>query len=126
MLPRAKPYGSLWLSGETQLMQDSTLAVLELYRQGGFQVDDDARELPDHVAVELEFLYLLTFSGNQARQAGRLDVVATTKALRRRFLAEHLGAWIGRFASAVEAGAETAFYRELATLTERFVRLQAV
>lgn len=123
--PRATPYGSFWLSGETQLMQDSSLAVLELYRQGGFQVDEEARELPDHVALELEFLYLLTFSSNQARQADHLDALATTEALRRRFLAEHLGAWIGRFAAAVEAGAETAFYRQLATFTERFVRLQA-
>jgi TorA maturation chaperone TorD len=39
-------------------------------------------------------------------------------------LREHLGAWIGRFAAAVKSGAQTAFYRELADLTERFVRME--
>ena len=49
----------------------------------------------------------------------------STEALRRRFVTEPLGAWIDRFAAAVEAGAETVFYRELAALTGRFVGLQA-
>jgi TorA maturation chaperone TorD len=46
-------------------------------------------------------------------------------ALRRRFLEEHLGVWIGRFGAAVTAGAQTDFYRALAALTERFVALEA-
>jgi TorA maturation chaperone TorD len=46
-------------------------------------------------------------------------------ALRRRFLAGHLGAWVGPFSAAVKAGAETDFYRALAALTQRFVDLEA-
>jgi len=29
----AKPYGSVWLDGEETLMQDSTMAVLEMYQR---------------------------------------------------------------------------------------------
>ena len=36
-----------------------------------------------------------------------------------------MGAWIGSFAAAVKSGAETAFYRELAEFTEKFVRMEA-
>ena len=97
-------------------------AVLEIYSEGGFDIDEDFQELPDHVAVELEFLYLLTFTQNQARQAGDSDALAASEQLQQRFLDAHLGAWIGPFAAAVQAGAETPFYRVLATLTERFVR----
>ena len=55
----AQPYGSVWLDQEKKLMQDSTVQVLELYKEGGFELSEDFRELPDHIAAELEFLYLL-------------------------------------------------------------------
>ena len=49
----------------------------------------------------------------------------TANALHHRFVIEHLNTWIGVFAAALKSGAETAFYRELAELTERFVRMEA-
>jgi TorA maturation chaperone TorD len=101
-------------------------AVLDLYSAGGFEIDPDFRELPDHVAVELEFLYLLTFNSNRAQAAGKTDQLAAIDQLRRRFLDEHLGAWIGPFAAAIKQGAETAFYRELAELTERFLMMESM
>lgn len=119
---RAKPYGSVWLEVDGGLMQDSTLAVSRLYEQGGFEIAEEFRELPDHVAAELEFLYLLLFKAARAAASGDGAVLATAFELRRRFLEEHLGAWTGPFAEAIRAGAETDFYRALADLTERFVR----
>ena len=121
----AQPYGSVWLSGEKILMQDSTMAVLQLYREGGFEIDEDFRELPDHIAVELEFLYLLIYRENQAQQVGEVDALRSTASLRKRFLDEHLGVWIGPFTAAIRVGAKSAFYRELAEFTNRFVRLEA-
>lgn len=120
----ARPYGSCWLGGDAALMQASTLAVVECYQQNGFDVGEDFADLPDHVAVELEFLYLLIFTRHAARHSGDAAELAAACARERRFLDQHLGAWVGAFADAVEAGAETAFYRELAGLTRRFVRLE--
>lgn len=121
----ASPYGSSWLSAPVQTEENPPLAVLDLYSAGGFEIDEEFRELPDHVAVELEFLYLLIFNKNQASQAGNMDDLTLTELLQRRFLGEHLGVWMGPFAAAVKAGADTAFYRELAALTERVVRMEA-
>jgi TorA maturation chaperone TorD len=121
----ATPYGISWLPAQPPTEDNPPPAVLELYSEGGFDIDDAFQELPDHVAVELEFLYLLNFTQNQARQAGDSDALAASEQLQQRFLDEHLGAWIGSFAAAVQAGAETPFYRVLATLTERFVRMQS-
>jgi TorA maturation chaperone TorD len=120
----AKPYGSCWLSGEAGLMQDSTMLVLALYHEAGFEIDEEFMEVPDHVAVELEFLYLLTFRQNEAHRAGLAEVSAAWEQLQDVFLREHLGKSIGPFAAAVKQHAETAFYRELAQLTERFVRME--
>jgi len=121
----ASPYESSWLGSNAPTGENPAPAVLELYAQGGFDIDEEFQELPDHVAVELEFLYLLTFTKNQAAKADKPEELAATELLQRRFMDEHLGAWIGPFAAAVAAGAETAFYRELGALTERFVRLES-
>lgn len=122
--PLARPHGAFWLTGEATLMQDATMAVLDLYQEGGFELDDEFREMPDHVAVELEFLYLLTFKRNEAQRAGLADVLANWEQLEKVFLGAHLGAWIDSFAQAAKSNAETAFYRHLAELTQRFVRME--
>jgi TorA maturation chaperone TorD len=116
----AKPYEASWRKTSEQSDENPHLALLDVYAEGGLEIDDEFKELPDHVAVELEFLYLLVFASNQARKADNAD-----EALQARFLREHLGAWAPDFSAAVAASAETSFYRELAGLTEQFVRLQA-
>jgi putative dimethyl sulfoxide reductase chaperone len=120
--PLASPYGSLWLSGEKRLMDATTAALLALYREAGFELSEEFRDLPDHVAVELEFLYTLLFFENQARRSGHTGELHRIQGLKARLLHEHLGAWVDRFAAAVAEGARTAFYRELAGLTASFVR----
>ncbi|HEY0884611.1 MAG TPA: molecular chaperone TorD family protein [Ramlibacter sp.] len=122
--PLAAPYGSIWLSGEGTVMQESTVALEGLYGEAGFELDQELAEMPDHVAVELEFLYLLTFKQNEARRAGEEVAIAAWNQLHELFLRGHLGAWIGRFTAAVQANAQTTFYRELAALTALFVQTE--
>jgi TorA maturation chaperone TorD len=124
--PLASPYESAWLAGrDPMFVGEITQSVLDSYRQGGYDVDLSFRDLPDHIAAELEFLYTLVFlearaaaSGNDAERAEAID-------LRRRFVEQHLGRWIGPFAEALRSGGETALYRTLADVTERFVRSEA-
>lgn len=121
----AKPYGSVWLDQETTLMNDSTQALLELHKEAGFQMDEEFKELPDHIAAELEFLYLLRFRENEALRAGDAARFEQASDLKQRFLGRHLGRWIGPFAAAMRGNAQTGFYRTLADLTERVVRQEA-
>ena len=112
---RSKPYGSVYLDRGDTVMGDSTMAALALYSEGGFQVDEAFEEMPDHVAVELEFLYLLNARlGDGQSDNGERDFLA---ALECRFLMTHLGRWITPFSKAVEEGAATDFYKNLADLT---------
>ena len=104
----AKPYESVWRSGSAG---DETAALLDLYAQGGFEVEEDFRDLPDHIAVELEFLYLLIYQD-------------AARPLRERFLRERL-AWVPASTEAAQAGAQTPFYRQLAALTAQVVAREA-
>ncbi len=117
----ARPYGSVYLDGEKVVMGPSTAALQELFNQGGFTLAEDFRELPDHVAAELEFLYRLIFQENEARATGDTEALGRTLALKESLLRDHLGAWIAPFASAIRSGAATLFYRRLADLTEAFL-----
>ena len=120
----ARPYGSIWLEARQGLMQDSTMALLDLYADGGFEMDESFRDLPDHVAAELEFLYLLLFRRAEAIRSGDADQGRKYSLLQRRLLDEHLGRWAEPFTKAMEEGAQTAFYRELAGTTRSFARLE--
>lgn len=120
--PLAIPYGSFWLAGDTSLMHDPAFSVTGFYDEGGFELDESFRDLPDHVAVELEFLYVLFFGYHQALLAGDDTGARERRALRQRFLEAHLGKWVPAFAAAIREHAKTGFYQALADLTERVVR----
>lgn len=112
MAPLARPYGASWLKSSTSSEDNPHAAVLETYKAGGFEIDTEFQELPDHIAVELEFLYALLFEDNPAYEA-----------LLQQFLRDNLGVWIIPFAAAVKEHAQTAFYVVLAEFTEKFVAL---
>lgn len=117
----AKPYGSIWLEGGNTVMGKSTMAVREMYREGGFDMREEFREAPDHIAVELEFLYLLIFRENEAQRGGDAAAYREKAALRAQFLSEHLGRWVGPFAAAIMDGAQSDYYRRIAELTLAFI-----
>lgn len=125
--PLAQPYASFWLTGEKTLMQDTTVALLDLYAEGGFDIDESFQDLPDHVAAELEFLYLLNHRLYRAVTVATGDAAdqASIASLRQRFVAGHLGQWLDAFAQAVQEGAETSFYRELGELTQAFMLFES-
>ena len=122
--PRVKPYASSWLPSKSRTGEEdpNPLVVIEFYRQGGFDVDERFQDLPDHVAVELEFLYLLTFRRNRAQHDHDIESMNRAASLRDRFLNEHLLRWIVPFSEAVTNEAESSFYRELGMFTRRYVQ----
>lgn len=121
----AQPYASVWLSMTTQtVMEESTVAVLEFYREAGFEVAEDFRDLPDHVSVELECLYALLFREAQAGRDRQSDRQQAAAAMRRRLLEDHLAGWLAQFANAVAAHAQTPFYRSLAELTRDYIAFE--
>lgn len=123
--PLAMPYASFWLTDDMSRRHEVTVSVLDLYEQGGFEVSDEFRELPDHIAVELEFLYQLMFSENRANAEGNDDGLIEIQRMRRRFVRNHMCAWTGGFTHAIGVTAETRFYQALADLTQLFIRLES-
>jgi putative dimethyl sulfoxide reductase chaperone len=117
----AKPYGSVYIDGENVVMGDSTMAVKACYVEAGFEVAESFRELPDHITVELEFLYLLSFRQAEAISLDDSEALARYKNIEKAFLGNHIGCWLGDFCAKIRQHAQTDYYRDLADLTEQFV-----
>lgn len=115
----ATPYGSVYLEGDVRLMGDSTVDVKKRYLKEG--LDIATREVPDHIAIELEFMYLLIFKQIQAIRSSSNSQVRKYLEKQSSFLNAHLGRWVPIFVDQVEKHAKTIFYKNLARLTNSFI-----
>jgi TorA maturation chaperone TorD len=115
----APPYGSVYLEEAGALMGDTTVDAREHYRREG--LDLAIREVPDHVAVELEFMHLLICRQLEASRRSDGSAVAAYLVKQAEFLKLHLGRWIGEFAARAGEMASTRFYGCLAETAERLV-----
>lgn len=103
----APPYSSIYLDQEENLYGHSAVWVKQFYQQHGFDLAGEA-DLPDGLALELEFLALL-IDENQ-------NVVAE------QFLHEHFRKWFPIFKERVLNGSSNQFYSTLLTLVDFFTR----
>lgn len=97
-----------------------------------FGVDPNA-ERPDHIAVELEFLYLLAVKEAWARDGDEPDHVAVCRQAQRTFLRDHLARWAPVIAGRVAIAGRGTAYEAAARLLlafvereERYLRLGTV
>ena len=117
----APPYGSIYLDQGRAVMGESTQRVVARYREEGLAVDDDFHELPDHITVELEFLYFLISRELEAFADGDSTVAVEYLCKQKRFLADHLLGWAPEFCERVQTNAELPHYALLARCLEAFL-----
>jgi len=118
----APPYGSVYLDGKRILLGDSTMDARNRYREAGLDIAAHFREAPDHIAVELEFMYYLVFKEVEAIELSDFRSAMEYLARQRGFLEDHLGVWVPEFAANVERNATIDFYRNLVRATRAFVQ----
>ena len=91
----------------------STARVARWLRESGFGPAAGHRDLPDHVATELEFLHALALDESSLRIEGRSDEAAGRRREVDRFLREHAGRWMPEFARRTLAADPHPFYRSM-------------
>jgi TorA maturation chaperone TorD len=118
----APPYGSVYLEPERQIMGNSTMDVVNRYRQSGLVVAEDFKDAPDHIVAELEFMHFLIFKEIEAINQGDAKSIFKCLLNQQSFLNDHLGAWVSEFAGKVVENAKMTFYQNLARPTEIFIK----
>jgi ferredoxin len=106
------------LQREGRLMGASTRAVEATYRRHSIAVDGG--ELPDHASVELTFLATLAEAEATARECPDPRLVGQVRLAARRFLREHVAAWMPAPAQAMAASAAP-FYAVVGTWLHEFL-----
>ena len=117
----APPYGSVYLEGKRQVLGESTLDAVAMYRQSGVDLSAGFLDAPDHIAAELEFMYYLVFKTTEMISRNDPEGAAEYAKAQSGFLTGHLGSWAPAFTGLVEENARTIFYRRLAGLTRAFI-----
>lgn len=117
------PYGSCYLEQGRRVLGDTTMEVVKFYRQGGVEMDRDThRDMPDHIAVELEFMYYLINKGIEAWQNGDTEGFSRYQDMQNEFLSRYLASWVEPFTRDMKAAAKTSFYQNLADCTLAFIK----
>ncbi len=104
------------------VMGAATLDARRRYAEAGLAIASDFTDLPDHIAVELEFMYYLC--AKQAQASGGDDDGPYIKA-QREFLREHFLKWLPDFCDKMEHAARVRFYRDLAKVTSAYIASEA-
>lgn len=117
----AYPYESVYTSPKRLMMQDARDEVLVLYRAFGLDKQESWKEGEDHIALELEYLQILSDRTAEALCQGDTDTAASWVRAQYNFLDVHLDSWAPLLTAEVKKFAKTDFYRGLAFLTEGFL-----
>lgn len=117
----APPYGSIYLDDAKTVMGDSTARVAAFYNSCGLHLADDFYELPDHFAVELEFMSFLAFKQREAEVSGDTDEVARIVSLQLEFLGRFLMPWLEPFTTAIINDGEAPFYQAISRCSSAFI-----
>ena len=72
-------------------------AIGGFYQAFAYEPDDREREVPDNIAVELDFLAYLAFKAAFAADAQLTEELEVTSEAYEAFLRDHLGFWIAPF-----------------------------
>ena len=115
----APPYGSVYLENMNRVMGNSTIDAKHRYAQEGLSIN--LKEAPDHIAIELEYMYFLVFKEIEAAKNQDPGAATCYQQKQRDFLEAHLGGWVSDFTSKIEAKAQTDFYKNLARITRSFI-----
>ncbi len=115
----APPYGSVYLEKARKVMGDSTMDAKQRYQEAGLNLT--LKEAPDHVAIELEFMYYLIYREIEALINYNEPNIALYLKKQKDFLDNHLGKWVSEFTDNLSANAETVFYQNVAHITASFV-----
>ena len=118
------PYGSIYFQHNMQnqqIMDDSAVKAQNAYRKAGVNMSEDFNDPPDHIAVELEFMYYLLYHENQALENKDQASAIDFRTQRLDFLKRHLGLWGPVFADTLFKNTSSDFYRHLARLTKSVI-----
>jgi TorA maturation chaperone TorD len=117
------PYESFYMRDDQMIESGGDNPVLALYNSFDFRVElEKARVVsPDHLGVELEFMYMLSVALGKAFDANDEEGIIEILQVQKGFLQEHLLNWSPMFLINMKKESRTALYHDGAELALEFL-----
>jgi len=117
------PYESFYTRDDQMIESGGNNPVLSLYNSLDFRVElDRARVVsPDHIGIELEFMYMLCHGLKKAYMAKDILGIKEILQVQKGFMQDHLLNWSPMFLINMKREARTALYHDGAELTLEFL-----
>ena len=117
------PYETFYTRDDQMLETGGANPVRAVYDRFDFRVSlEKARAVsPDHIGIELEFMYMLAGSEYKALEEGDREAACELAKIERDFLRDHLLQWAPMFLQNVKAEAGTPLYFDAASLALEFM-----
>jgi TorA maturation chaperone TorD len=121
------PYASVYLSPEfngsrPQLWGQEAVAVEAIYQGAGLEIAPGQSRVPDHLALELQFMQHLCAREADAQAHGDAGEANIWRSRQHGFLRDHLWLWLPQFIARLSRTETHPFYRGLADFTLSFVQ----
>ncbi|MDY0194920.1 MAG: molecular chaperone TorD family protein [Sulfurovaceae bacterium] len=117
------PYESFYTREDQMIESGGDNPVITLYNALDFRVElDKARVVsPDHIGVELEFMYMLCTALEKALDADDKEGIQELLEIQKGFMQDHLLVWAPLFLIAMKKEARTPLYHDGAELALEFL-----
>ena len=108
------PYESFYTRDDQMIESGGNNPIIELYNSYDFRVElDKARVIsPDHIGVELEFMYMLCSALQKAQEADDAEGIDDILRVQKDFLEQHLLRWAPMFLINVKRESITPLYHD--------------
>jgi TorA maturation chaperone TorD len=117
------PYESFYIRDDQMIESGGDNPVIDIYNSFNFKVElDKARVIsPDHIGVELEFIYMLNVALQKAYEANDEIGVKEILQVQKGFLQDHLLNWSPMFLINMKKESRTPLYHDGAELALEFL-----
>jgi TorA maturation chaperone TorD len=117
------PYESFYVREDGQIESGGDNPVYEFYEKFNFVVEKDRARVvsPDHIAIELEFMYMLVNAEGKALENSDQIVANEYKDMQIEFLEKHILKFAPLYLINVKNESKTPFYHDTAEATLEFL-----
>ncbi|MDP3641815.1 MAG: molecular chaperone TorD family protein [Bacteroidota bacterium] len=119
----AAPYSSIYLDPNGTIFGLETQWVTEFYNTCGLEITQSLNDLPDHIAVEMEFLHYLSSQEISEMESGNPKKAEALFKSQEIFLSHHLKRWAPLFCNQIISETNNDYYRTLALCFKSFIEL---
>ena len=116
--PQAPPHETFYLDSSGQFRGWMAAELTRIYAENGLAISPALNEMPDHLAVELEFMSHLCATAH----SGNSDMIDAAIESQGTFLRQHLAKWFPKFAKQVKEAEPQHHYGAVVEATFVFLR----